>query len=89
MQTLFQSHGDISSLAEKLGINRASVHGWINRGFVPVGRCAEVERITGVRAEELNTRVKWFRVVEPGWPNGKPVPDLSTTPAKITAGGAA
>jgi DNA-binding transcriptional regulator YdaS (Cro superfamily) len=78
MQNLFSKRGDIADLAARLNINRVSVHAWAKKGAVPPARCAEVERLTGIPAEELNRSVKWFRVVEPGWPNGKPVADMGS-----------
>lgn len=61
-----------SKLAEHFGIHRVNVTAWKRNGVVPAFRCAEVERITGVRAESLNPSVRWHRVKRAGWPDGMP-----------------
>lgn len=41
--------GNQSRLAAKLGINRASVHGWLRKGRVPPLRVIPLEQISGGR----------------------------------------
>jgi DNA-binding transcriptional regulator YdaS (Cro superfamily) len=81
MDERLKARGVNAALARGLGVRSPSVSRWIAQGCFPAARCAEAERITGVPAETLNTRVRWFRVVEPGWPNGKPVADMSSVSA--------
>lgn len=43
----------VAKLAKVMGVSRQVCYAWLQRGFVPAGRAAEIERITGVPAREL------------------------------------
>lgn len=49
----------LTALGKKLGVSKAVIWNWVDRGIVPADRCPDVERATGVRCEELNPGVDW------------------------------
>lgn len=52
--------GGLVALANKLGVKKAVVWNWKQRG-VPAEFCPEIELITGrqVTCEELNSKINW------------------------------
>jgi DNA-binding transcriptional regulator YdaS (Cro superfamily) len=50
--------GNQVALASKLGVTQQAVSCWLRRGWVPLGRAAEIEHVTGISRETLvNPRV--------------------------------
>jgi len=58
-------------VADALDVKPCQVSKWIT-GPVPIQRCAWVERITGIKAEQLNPTVTWHRPRKNGPPVFKP-----------------
>lgn len=52
--------GGVTRLAERLDAVQGTVSNWRQRG-IPLERCADIERATGVRCEELRGDVDWVR----------------------------
>lgn len=52
--------GGITKLAEQLGEGTKSqtISNWMTRG-VPLERCVLIQKITGVRCEDLNPEIDW------------------------------
>lgn len=52
--------GGLANLARQLGVSKAVVWNWTQRG-VPPQFCPEIERLTNrqVKCEELNSKVNW------------------------------
>lgn len=49
-------------LARKIGVSQGQVWNWLNRdGRPPLEKCGEIERVTGVRCEDLRPDVHWNR----------------------------
>lgn len=67
----------ITKLAELLGEGTKSqtIANWMTRG-VPLERCVLIEKITGVRCEDLNPEIDW-----------KTMREVLCAPARITGGG--
>lgn len=57
--------GGMTNLAKAIGGNTKSqtIANWIKRG-VPAERCVMIEKITGVRCEELKAEFNWALVIE-------------------------
>lgn len=53
----------MAELARKLGRTRGAVNQWKKQ--VPAEVCPEIERLTGVRCEELRPDVAWGVLREP------------------------
>ena len=51
--------GGLTALANSLGLTKATVFNWKLRGNVPAEYCPTIERLTGVRCEDLNDKVDW------------------------------
>jgi len=54
--------GGLTSLAKSLDIKpngKGVVYQWRARGNVPPEYCVEIEKLTGVPCEELNSKVDW------------------------------
>lgn len=47
------AYGAVSKLAKAMGVSRQVMYSWLQRGFVPTGRAAEVSQLTGVPTAEL------------------------------------
>lgn len=43
----------VGKLAKIMGVSRQVIYSWLQRGFVPAGRAAEIATLTGVPAVEL------------------------------------
>ena len=51
--------GNQDTLASQLGVTQQAVSGWLAQGFVPSGRAAEIEHLTGVpRGELVSAKIK-------------------------------
>jgi DNA-binding transcriptional regulator YdaS (Cro superfamily) len=68
----------VTRLGELLGVGQTTVSNWRSRG-VPLDRCADIERATGVRCEQLRGDVTWVRD-ESGQVTHYQVRVMSTTP---------
>lgn len=51
----------LKAFSEALGVKYQVVQQWLLNG-VPAEHCPTIERLTGVRCEELNERVDWAYV---------------------------
>lgn len=59
LQKAFDAAGGPTALAALLGEKQSTVSNWKLRGRVPAEKCPDVERLTGVRCEELRPDVDW------------------------------
>lgn len=48
-----EAAGGVRLLAEKLGVTRQAVFKWHQRGWVPLARALEIERVYGVPRQQL------------------------------------
>ena len=81
IQQAIEYLGSQSALAGKLGVTQPTVSEWL-RGErqVPVDRCTDIERETGVPCEELRSDITWHRVPDKSWPwhpKGRPLVDVT------------
>lgn len=53
LKKAIKTAGNMSRLARACNIKPQSVRGWLLRGEIPVKRCKEVERATGIPVREL------------------------------------
>lgn len=51
--------GGQAAVARNFGIKPPSVSQWCAKGWVPLDRCVDLEKLTGVRCEELRPDVDW------------------------------
>lgn len=51
--------GGQTALAERLGIIKQQVNGWVKRGWVPPEYATRIARLTGVPRSELCPRIEW------------------------------
>lgn len=53
--------GSPSRLAAAVGgdVRRQHVEHWLKAGRVPMGKCAEVTKVSGIPCADLNDRVNW------------------------------
>lgn len=66
--------GGLVALANSIGKAKQTVNHYKTR--VPTDVCPLIELATGVTCEELRSDVKWIRVPDGAWPNGKPLVDV-------------
>jgi DNA-binding transcriptional regulator YdaS (Cro superfamily) len=59
LNTAITSVGGPSNLARQLGVSPQRVTNWTARGRVPVEMCPPIERLTGVRCEDLRPDIDW------------------------------
>lgn len=59
-----KAHGSQTTLAKALDRQKAAVSRWKREG-VPAEVCPEIERLTGVRCEELRPDVNWSVLRKP------------------------
>jgi DNA-binding transcriptional regulator YdaS (Cro superfamily) len=57
--TAIQRAGGLTSLGNQLGQSKGTVYQWKIKNRIPPEYCPEVEKLTGVPAEELNDTVDW------------------------------
>lgn len=67
-----EHQGGLTALARALTtpetvVTKGVVYGWKMRGIVPPEYCPPIERLTGVRCEDLNDKVDWpyLRTTQP------------------------
>ncbi len=53
LKRAIEAAGNMSKLARACNIKPQSVKGWVQRGEIPIKRCKDVERATGVPRKEL------------------------------------
>lgn len=58
IQRAFLAVGGPAALAKKLGRSRQSANQWRKNG-PPVELCPDIEKLTGVRCEDLQPDVNW------------------------------
>lgn len=58
LQRAVAQAGGTSALARELGVSPQVVTNWLARR-VPTDMCPAIERVTGVRCEELRPDVEW------------------------------
>lgn len=54
--------GGVSAMAAALGISRSAVWQWVHAHGdrrVPVERCMQIERLTGIPCEQLRPDIEW------------------------------
>ena len=66
--------GGLIKLAEKLDVSKQTVVNWRNRG-IPADRCPDIERMLGFTVEQMRPDLRWIRVTDPAWLQGRPVWD--------------
>lgn len=65
LRTYAEAHDGLTATAERIGVSKAVLWAWINRGQVPVERCADIERVTGGAVTRRQLRpADWHRI----WP---------------------
>lgn len=76
LRDAIEKAGGITKLAEMLGDGTKSqtIANWMTRG-VPLERCLLIEKVTGVRCEDLNPEIDW-----------KTMRDVLCAPGRITGG---
>lgn len=65
--------GGLSALASELGVSVQTASNWRSRGRVPAEHCPAIERVTGVRCEDLRPDVPWSILREQAAPEEKEV----------------
>lgn len=73
----------VVALSRLIGRSKQAVSHYRDR--VPESMCPAIERVTGVTVEELRPDLKWIRVSDPAWPNGKPLLDVPIQKPKAAA----
>ena len=59
LERAIRAAGGISALAKSLGVKSHSVvNQWRNKR-VPADKCPDIERLTGIRCEDLRPDVRW------------------------------
>lgn len=59
--------GSLAELGRRLGVTRGAINHWKLPGrHTPPEHCPRIERMTGVRCEELNPEVDWSVLRVPG-----------------------
>ena len=79
-----QQWGRQSELAKQLGVTKQSVFYWA-KSAPPPSRCWQIEQITGIKVEELNSSVQWVRVTKKGPPVFVPKPRPARMSSKAQA----
>jgi DNA-binding transcriptional regulator YdaS (Cro superfamily) len=76
LRDAIEKAGGLTKLAELLGEGTKSqtIANWMTRG-VPLERCVLIEKVTGVRCEDLNPDIDW-----------KTMREVLCSPARITGG---
>lgn len=59
IERAFAEVGGMAQLARALKRSRGAVNQWKGENRVPAEMCPEIERLTGVRCEELRPDVAW------------------------------
>lgn len=66
--------GGLVKAAAELGVTKGLLWSWIDRGCVPVERCAELSRRLGIARWDLRPADWWVYWPELGWQPGAPLP---------------
>ena len=53
IDTAVEKAGGVRQLALKLGVTRQAIAKWQHRGWVPIARAMEIERLFGVPRQDL------------------------------------
>jgi DNA-binding transcriptional regulator YdaS (Cro superfamily) len=59
LKKAINKQGGLTALGRALGVSKGVVFNWTERGNVPAPYCPEIEKLTGVPSEELNSEVDW------------------------------
>ena len=51
--------GGLTSAGKQLGVTKGVIFQWRERGRVPAEYCPALEKLTGIRCEELNDKIDW------------------------------
>jgi DNA-binding transcriptional regulator YdaS (Cro superfamily) len=51
--------GGRKRVQESLEVTKASLSDWLRQGYVPVPRCPDLERLSGVSRRKLNPSFDW------------------------------
>lgn len=60
----YEKAGGRRRVVESLHVTKASLSDWLRQGYVPVARCPELERVSGVSRRKLNPIFDWGPVRE-------------------------
>lgn len=55
----YQAAGGRKKVQESLKVTKATLSDWLRWGYVPVPRCPDLERISGVSRKKLNPTFAW------------------------------
>jgi DNA-binding transcriptional regulator YdaS (Cro superfamily) len=61
----YDKAGGRKVVQEALGVTKASLSDWLRAGTVPAGRCAQLEKMSGVSRRRLNPEFDWGPVKAP------------------------
>lgn len=75
--------GSASGIAARIGgdVTRQNVEHWLKTGKFPEKHCPALEREYGIRCERLRPDLRWVRVPDADWANGKPLLDVAAQAA--------
>ena len=66
--------GGLTKLAVTFDVSKQTIVNWRSRG-IPADRCPEIEQMLGFTAEQQRPDLRWIRVTDPTWSQGRPVWD--------------
>lgn len=61
----YQTAGGRKKVQESLGVTKATLTDWLRWGYVPVARCPDLERLSGMSRRKLNPKFDWGPVRAP------------------------
>jgi DNA-binding transcriptional regulator YdaS (Cro superfamily) len=64
IEDAFAKAGGRKKVQESLAVTKATLSDWKRKGEVPVHRCPELERLSGVSRRKLNPNFDWGPVRE-------------------------
>lgn len=67
----------VAALLAPVVVKRQNVEYWVKAGEIPAEHCPTLERALGFKCEALRPDLKWVRVTDDAWPEGKPLLDLA------------
>jgi DNA-binding transcriptional regulator YdaS (Cro superfamily) len=59
IEEAYAKAGGRKRVQESLGVTKASLSDWLRAGYVPVTRCPDLERLSGVSRVKLNPKFDW------------------------------
>lgn len=59
LRQAIEKAGGIAALASRVGVSANAPYMWLTRNNVPAEHCPAIERETGIRCEELNSKPDW------------------------------